>query len=218
MNLMRINRLGVGFLKISCSPNKKETVDILINFSGEGELEKLRAKADILLLTNPKPETAVLKKEHFLINCPGEYEVKGVFIRGMGILKGKQGPGTIYTLDAEDMRICYFGLIGQEELSEEQVDELGAVDILIVPISPVRNTISNGVSEKQYLSPKQASKIISQIEPRVVAVIKGEDKKSEAGLKEFLKEMGEKEPEKAEELNIKQKDLKEEETKIFVLS
>jgi len=121
----------------------------------------------------------------FVIDGPGEYEIKNIFIQGI-----PSSGDPIYTIDAEDMRLCYLGDFSQKELVPEQLDKMGDIDILLV---------SAGVG-----------KIVSQIEPRVVIPM-GE------GINKFLKEMGRKAISPQPKLLIKKKDLPKEETKIVVL-
>jgi len=89
----------------------------------------------------------------FVIEEPGEYEINGVYVQGIPAL----GEVIIYLIETEDMKICHLGDFGQKELSPEQLDQLGDIDILMVPIGGVGTIDAKG-----------ASKIISQIEPKLV--------------------------------------------------
>lgn len=121
----------------------------------------------------------------FFIDGPGEYEIKDIFLQG--IPAGPQN--TIYTIEAEGIRLCYLGNFDQKELTPDQLDKLGDTDILMVPA--------------------QMAKIVSQIEPRIVIPM-GE------GVNKFLKEMGRKSVQSQPKLLIKKKDLPQE-MKIVVL-
>ena len=98
----------------------------------------------------------------FLIEGSGEYEVKGVFIKGIDSFhddsEGKErGKNTIYTIEAEDMKVCHLGDIGQKQLTDDQLEKIGHVDILMIPVGGVYTIDSS-----------EAQKIIGQIEPKVV--------------------------------------------------
>ena len=149
-----------------------------------------------------------------MIDGPGEYEIKGVFIKGIiGFHDNQEGKErglvTIFTIESEGMKICHLSDLGQKELTTEQLDQLGEVDILMLP-----------VGSEHSLDAKAASSIIGQIEPRVVIPMKYKIPKLKANLDElnkFLKQMGAEDAEKEKRLKIKLKDLPQEETKIIIL-
>jgi L-ascorbate metabolism protein UlaG (beta-lactamase superfamily) len=87
----------------------------------------------------------------FIFSGPGEYEKNGVFVEGIA-----DNGNTIFVVRAEDMKLCFLGNIAHE-LKENEAKEIGDIDILFVPLG-----------EDSSLNTKQASKIISQIDPRIV--------------------------------------------------
>jgi len=101
------------------------------------------------------------------------------------------------------------GDIGQESLTDEQLEELEGVDILLIPVGGEETINGTG-----------AVKIISQIQPRIVIPmhykIPGLNTKLEP-VDKFLKEFGVSAPEKMEKLKISKKDLPQEETKVIIL-
>jgi len=199
---MKINWLNKACFKISISPKKKEKVDILIgSFDDDDHLKK---KADILLLTRIKKQIQP-SRNPFLISGPGEYEIKGVFIRGIEIQTEEEKTATVYTIEAEELKVCSFCEIDSKELSAEQLEKIGPVDIM---------TISFG----QNFSSKQIQKVIAQLEPKIIVPIETEKEKSKAKLKEFLKEMGVKEIERKKQLIFKKNELKEDGAEIMVLA
>ncbi len=97
-----------------------------------------------------------------MIEEPGEYEVKDIFIQGIPSFHDeeegkKRGQNTIYTIEAEGIRLCHLGDLGQKELNSDQLEKIGDIDILMVPVGGVYTINSKG-----------AAKIISQIEPRLI--------------------------------------------------
>ncbi|GAG09229.1 unnamed protein product, partial [marine sediment metagenome] len=73
-----------------------------------------------------------------IVHGPGEYEVSGVFITGIGTFhdaeKGRErGGNTIYLIEMEDMTLCHLGDLGHP-LSSEQVEETSGVEVLLVPV------------------------------------------------------------------------------------
>jgi L-ascorbate metabolism protein UlaG (beta-lactamase superfamily) len=100
-------------------------------------------------------------ESRFNIDMPGEYETAGVIIHGIAARAHMDEEGknaaTIYTLEAEDTRVAILGHI-YPELSEDQLEQIGMVDILVVPVG------NSGYT----LDAIGALKIIKQIEPKVV--------------------------------------------------
>ena len=110
---------------------------------------------------------------------------------------------------AEDLKLCHLGDLGQEELTEEQLEKIGEVDILMIPIGGTYT-----------ISAKEALKIMSQIEPRITIPMHYALPKLKIkldGLDKFLKSLGIKSITPENKLSIKKKDISPEEAKIIVL-
>ncbi|MQK95695.1 MBL fold metallo-hydrolase, partial [Escherichia coli] len=76
---------------------------------------------------------------YFLIEKAGEYEVKEVFIKAIPSFhdnsKGKErGENLIFLIEVEGLKLCHLGDFGQKELESEQIEEIGEVDILMIPV------------------------------------------------------------------------------------
>jgi L-ascorbate metabolism protein UlaG (beta-lactamase superfamily) len=176
-----------------------------------------KLEADILLVTHDHPDHNNIKAvsgNHFLISEPGEYEIKDIFIHGIPAFHdssyGKErGKTIIYTIEAEGIRICHLGDLGQKELTEDQVEKIGNIDILMIPVGGVYT-----------ISSKEAVKIISQIEPKIVVPMHYQISKLKIKLEspeKFLKAMGVKSPETLNKLTLKKKDIPEEGMEIKIL-
>lgn len=170
-----------------------------------------RGSADILVL-GEKNNTLVTAKSGisgspFLVEDPGEYDIKGVTITGIP-LKHEKGFVTVYLLESEDIKILNLTHIKQFSMKEEELESLGEIDILIVP-----------VGGGEYMSASDAAKVVNEIEPRIVipSLYATEGLSVEAEkLDKFVKEMGGK-SEEMEKLVLKKKDLVFEETKLIIL-
>src|SRR3989338_8358578 len=109
-----------------------------------------RFKADILLITHAHPDHAergAILGDPFVIDGPGEYEVKGVAVRGIKTFHdtadGKErGENTTYIIDAENIRCCHLGGFGEEEVREGLIEDIGDIDILFLPVGGT--TVMNG--------------------------------------------------------------------------
>jgi len=195
---MNINWYGQTCFKISLS-KAKEGQDIIIDPpTKDSGLRGPKLEADILLSTDSKEK--IPSGNYFLITGPGEYDIKEIYIQGIGA----QG-ATFYTIEAEDMKLCHLGRTTQKELTSEQIELIGEVDILFLPLG---------------LESKTGVKIMSQIEPKVIIPMYYKISKSKEKLDSidsFLKVLGIKNLEKTPKLSIKAKDLPREEVKIIEL-
>lgn len=124
-----------------------------------------------------------------LIEGPGEYGVAGFHIRGIGAQRhldaeGQELFGTIYRIECGDVRI---GLLGNiyEQLSDDKLEELGVVDILIIPVG------GNGYT----LDATGAVSLVRKISPKVVIPVHYADSAlayevHQDSLDLFVKELG----------------------------
>ncbi|MBM3250866.1 MAG: MBL fold metallo-hydrolase [Candidatus Nealsonbacteria bacterium] len=217
---MTINWRGQSCFQISSSQGKNNAISILIDPFEESIGLKLPRKleADVVLITHEHYDHNNVKKvsgSPFVIRGPGEYELKGAYIKGIPAYHdnsgGKEKGGTtIYTIDLEDnIRICHLGDLGQKELTPEQLEEISDVDILMLPVGGIFTT-----------NAEEAIKVMSQIEPKITIPmhykIPGLNIKLE-GVDKFLKTLGIKSLEPLLKLSIKKKEISAEEAKIIVL-
>ncbi len=148
-----------------------------------------KLQADILLLSHRDPNHAysqAVAGECFSIEGPGEYEIKDVIVRGIPSFHdsnqgAERGRNTVYVVNIDDVRVCHLGDLGHL-LSADEVERLGAVDLLAVPVG-------GGTT----LSASQAAELVSAIGPRFVVpmhyALPGLSSDLEP-LDKFLKEMG----------------------------
>jgi L-ascorbate metabolism protein UlaG (beta-lactamase superfamily) len=214
---MQIIWHGHSFFQILI-PRKETSVKIAIDpYDEQIGLKPPSLEADILLITHNHHDhnnIKAIKGTPFLISGPGEYEIKGVFIQGIFSFhdnaQGKErGENTIYTLESEGIKVCHLGDLGQKELTDEQLEKIGNVDILMIPIGGVYT-----------ISAKEATKVISQIEPKIVIPMHYQIPKLKIKLEsldKFLKMMGIKSPEVSKKISISQKNLPTEGMKVIIL-
>ncbi|MEK7103942.1 MAG: MBL fold metallo-hydrolase [Patescibacteria group bacterium] len=208
--------------------------EIIVKNRKDGETKVIidPFEADFVGLKFPKTEGDVVlishgHKDHsnhravggspFIVDTPGEYEIKDVFIKGIPAFhdnaNGKErGSVIMFTIMAEGMKIGFLSDLGQKELTSQQVEDLGNVDILIIPVGGTYT-----------INAKDATEIIAQIEPGIVIPMhyKIPGLKIELDdVSKFLKEMGTEAIEPLPKLKVSPKDLpgKDEEMKIIILS
>ncbi|KKP98629.1 MAG: Zn-dependent hydrolase of the beta-lactamase fold-like protein [Parcubacteria group bacterium GW2011_GWD2_38_12] len=210
----------------SCFKIQSGDVTIIIDpFDKKIGLTPPRGKTDIVLSTHDHMDHNNSEgfDDVFFINTPGEYEIKNAIIKGMSsfhdnVLGDKNGINTIYTLEIEGIKICHLGDLGQKELSSEQVDAIGNVDILMAPIG---GEYALEGEKMNTLDAEGVKTIINQIEPRIMVpmhyFIKGLGLKMD-GPEKFFKMFNVSEKDAVLKFSIKKKDLpQQEEPQIIIM-
>lgn len=124
-------------------------------------LKDLSVKGNVELATEAR--LAVNDPEAKLrIEGPGEYEIGDVSIKGVRATRhidteADEPISTMYRLEIGDVRLAVLGNI-TSKLSEDQLEEIGIVDILIIPVGGGGYT----------LDATSAATIARQVDPRVV--------------------------------------------------
>ncbi|MBU6321511.1 MAG: MBL fold metallo-hydrolase [Patescibacteria group bacterium] len=183
-----------------------------------GTLPAVRFGADIALVSRNHPdlngveEASFGDKQPFAITGPGEYELKGVTVRGFlsksqyGLAKEQEEAiNTIYAVELEDMRLVHLGaLLG--DVPPEAREVVGEADILFVPVG------GDGV-----LAPAAAHELAVALEPKVIIPMHWSGMGQEKSLDAFLKASGSA-GEKMEKLTLKKRDLVGREGAILILT
>ena len=207
---MIINYFGGEFVKVQFG----DTILAFNPISKESKLKPAKFGADIVLTSvnhadfNGVDQVTFGEKKPFAIAGPGEYEVKGVFIKGFASESGYDGEkriNTIYTVSLEGMNICFLGALNQTELPKDADEALETVDILFVPVG------GEGV-----LNAAQAYKLAVSIGPKIMIPVHYGDIAGKDSLKAFLKEAGEN-PKPEAKLTLKKKDLEGKDADVVVL-
>ncbi|MBI2577718.1 MAG: MBL fold metallo-hydrolase [Candidatus Wildermuthbacteria bacterium] len=214
---MQITWKGQACIFLSGSAGKEQVRVLVDPYHDSIGFNFPSTEADVVLITHDHPDhnnVQGVKGEPFVISNPGEYDVKGVFIQGIhsfhdGVEGKERGTNTIYTIEMEDMRLCHLGDLGQKELTAEQLEKIGNVDILFVPVGGV-----------DTLDGTQAAEVIEQIEPKLAVPIHYALPKLKYqldGVDTFLRTMGRKDMEAQPKIMIRAKDLPTGETSVVVL-
>lgn len=108
--------------------------------------------------------------EKVLIDGPGEYEVGDFSIKGVPAIRhidteNDEKKATIYRIEVSDMRIALLGNVAAK-LDDDQLEALGVVDILIIPVGGGGYT----------LDATSAVTITRQVEPKAVIPVHFADK------------------------------------------
>ncbi len=182
---MNISYFGHSCFKIEEKINGENVVVVTDPFDKEVGLKVPNVEADIVTVSHEHSDhnnVSALRKNPFVINCAGEFDVKGVIVEGINSLHGgDKGNNIIFRIDVEGVSLAHLGDLG-DILDNKQLEKLGGVDILFVP-----------VGGKYTLDAKKAVEVISQIEPRIVVPMHYKTKDSKIdidGLDKFIKEIG----------------------------
>lgn len=179
--------MDITFLGANCIKLAGRNISILYDPYDESYgLGKIKTQADVVLLSSPQgADTA----GRMVIEGPGEFEVKESLITGISarrhIDEESEGErGTIYVVEMEGIRIAAVGHIAPG-LSNEQLEELAEIDVLVVPVGGHGLTLDAGA----------AAQIVSQVEPKYVIPTHFADEATnyrmpQDEVKVFLSEMG----------------------------
>jgi L-ascorbate metabolism protein UlaG (beta-lactamase superfamily) len=162
--------------------------------------------ADIITISHPHPGHSYIEGvsgEYKVLSGPGEYEINNVPIVGIvtyhdgehGVQRGKN---TIYVFEIDDLVICHLGDIGHV-LTADQVQKIGSVDILLVPVG--------GVST---IDATHAAELVRHMEPKIVIPMHYKTlvlKRELATVDRFLTEMGIKEAVPVPKLSVNKNSL-----------
>lgn len=140
--------------------SKKATLIIDPRLSLVG-LKDIKTKDEVELATESRFRVEN-SDARIIIDSPGEYEVGDFTVRGVAATRHIDAPedeklSTIYRIECGDVRLAVLGNIAPK-LSEEQLEAIGVVDILVLPVGGGGYT----------LDAMDATTIARLIEPKLV--------------------------------------------------
>jgi len=119
----------------------------------------------------------------FVLDGPGEYEVRDVLITGVRTYRddargSELGKGVSFVVEIDGIHTIHLGDIGHL-LSEEKLGDVGSVDIVCVPLGGA-------------LSSTKAAALIAQLDPRIVVPMPLCEEEADCAevLSKFFHEMG----------------------------
>jgi len=145
----------------------KETADVISVSHGHDDHSNVSA-------VKGKPE---------VVRIDGLRTAKGIQFKGVAtnhdeVQGGQRGPNTIFCSTIDDIKLCHLGDLGHV-LNREQVSEIGAVDILFVPVGGFFT-----------IDAPAASQVCDQLGPKVIIPMHFKTPKCAypiAGVEDFLK-------------------------------
>jgi L-ascorbate metabolism protein UlaG (beta-lactamase superfamily) len=145
----------------------EETADVVVVSHGHGDHSNVSA-------VQGKPE---------VLRGDGTKTAKGIQFKGIATYhdasQGKQrGPNTVFCFTLDGIKLCHLGDLGHV-LDPEQAAEIGAVDILLVPVGGYFT-----------IDASEASQVCNQLKPKVVIPMHFKTPKCAypiAGVEDFLR-------------------------------
>jgi L-ascorbate metabolism protein UlaG (beta-lactamase superfamily) len=118
---------------------------------------------DLLTLSHDHPDHTYTRSitAGLTLTRPGEYEFHDLLVTGVrsfhdGERGEARGENVIFAVEMEGVHICHLGDLGHL-LTDDQLSELGPIDVLLVP-----------VGGQTTLTPAEASEVVAQVSPKLV--------------------------------------------------
>jgi L-ascorbate metabolism protein UlaG (beta-lactamase superfamily) len=119
----------------------------------------------------------------FILDGPGEYEVRDVLLTGVRTYRDdgkseRRSDQVAFSVELDGIHTVHLGEIGHL-LSEEEIADIGPVDIACVPIGG-------------SLTPQKTAELVAQLDPKIVVAMPLDDESAEVreALAKFFHEMG----------------------------
>ncbi len=95
-----------------------------------------------------------------VVSEAGNFCIKGIPIKGINSYHddqngSKRGTNIIYVFDIDGIRVCHLGDLGHV-LAKEQVEQIGEVDVLLIPVGGTYTIDANG-----------AASVVSSLKPSI---------------------------------------------------
>ena len=170
---------------------------------GAGSTRKTRAKVDGQRIpTSLEPA--------FMLDSPGEYEIHQVLVTGVRTFRDEEmgavrGPNTCFIFELDGVHVVHLGDVGHL-LTEEQLGEVGAVDVACVEIGGA-------------LSAARAAELVAQLDANLIVPMPLDGANGADGeLSRFLHEMSVQQHELAPKLTVTASSLPTETTVVLLES
>lgn len=179
-----------------------------------------KLEADIVTISHDHKDHnqfSLVEGSPLVINIPGEYEKNEIRITGIKTYHDKKdgtekGQNIMFKIEIDGLVILHCGDLAHK-LSDEVLEEVDNIDILILPVG-------GGYS----LNAQEATELVKQIEPEIVIpmhyehiAINKEVFPNLAPVNEFINKMGLTELEPVNKLVLKKEDIHQEAVKVVLM-
>lgn len=174
--------MEITYLGSSCVRLRGREVQVVIDPPGDQLPGLARGGAGIVVRTEGRTDPERLRPRDGSaqeISGAGEFEVRGVAVRGVDTGGGR----TLVSVEIDDVRVVSVGRLDRQ-LTEDEIDALGHVDVLVVP-----------VGGGDALAPAAATKLVNSVSPAIVVPVRYRSPASAGSgeyepVETFTKEMG----------------------------
>ena len=203
---MELRYYGANCVKIT---SKKSSV--VIDDTTKDKKSTVTTDKDIVIKTNTVLDYA--NGGYFVVQSPGEYEVSEVSITGIAskLHFDESKTSTVYAVHMNGFSIAIIGHIAGE-LTESQLEKMGVIDILIIPVG------GNGYT----LDTVAAVKLVKDIEPKIIIPTHFDEQGinyevPQKGVDEFVKAYGSSDTQTLDVLKLKDPSTLSEKTQLVIL-
>lgn len=187
-----------------------------ISKEANGVTKPTRFGADVVLSSVRHPlyhgiDTVTYnEKEPFVIDSPGQYEIYGNLVEGVGkkiTVENEEYYNTMYSFTFDDLSVVFLGVLNDSAIPDEFQETLEEVDVLFAPINPINK-----------IDVLDAYKTALSFNPRIILPMDYEGTQGKESLTTFLKEGGVENADPVDKLTLKTKDVANREGDIFVFN
>ena len=182
---MKIKWVGHASFLVTSEEGKKIITDPY-NVGGEIKYAPINESADVITISHDHRDhnnATAVKGNPTIIKDAGITKVKGIEFNGIpsyhDTVQGSQrGKNIIFCFTLDGINICHLGDLGHL-LSNEQIAEIGSVDILLIP-----------VGGNYTIDAEQATAVAKSLKARIVIPMHYKTSKCDypiSGVEEFLK-------------------------------
>lgn len=160
---MKIKWLGHACFFVTAGNGVRVITDPYV-VGGGIKYSPVRETGDVVVVSHEHSDhsnVSAVQGKPEVVKGSGTRTARGIQFRGIATQhddsQGKQrGANTVFCFTIDDIKVCHLGDLGHV-LTPEQVDEIGAVDILLVPVGGFYT-----------IDAAEASRVCGQLRPRVV--------------------------------------------------
>jgi L-ascorbate metabolism protein UlaG (beta-lactamase superfamily) len=174
--------MELTYLGLSCIRLRGRDTQVIVD-PPDGQLPGFsKTGPDLIVRTEGRTDPQMLRHREGKgqeIAGAGEFEVRGITVRGVDTGDGR----TIMRVEIDDVGVVSAGRLDRQ-LTEEEIDALGHVDVLVVP-----------VGGGDALAPSAATKLVNSLSPAIVVPVRYRSPASPGSgelepVETFTKEMG----------------------------
>lgn len=152
--------MEITFVGLSCLRLRGRDVEVVVDPIDQVPASRLpRLNPDIVVRTTGETDPTALRKHEGRpqeVAGPGEYELRGVAVFGMAATSEM----TLMRVEVDDVRVLAVGTLSRQ-LTEDEIDALGHVDVLAVP-----------VGGGDALGATEATRLVNALEPAIVVPVR----------------------------------------------